>query len=240
MRIVVDSHTHTISSGHAYSTVQEMAREASGKGLEMFAVTDHGPSMLGGPSLYHFANLRVIPEEIYGVRVLKGAEANIIDFDGNIDITEKYLNRLDFVLASFHEYCIKPSTLEENTGALVGALKNPLIDAIAHPGNPQYPVDIDTVVRAAKEYGKLIEINNHSFMVRTGSEQNCREFVLKCKEHDVRVVCGSDAHISFDVGRFDKIKKLFEETGMPERLVLNTSFEEFNLYLKSKKERLRI
>jgi putative hydrolase len=71
LRIVVDSHTHTISSGHAYSTVQEMAREASGNGLEMFAVTDHGPSMMGAPCLYHFGNLRVIPGELYGVRIIR-------------------------------------------------------------------------------------------------------------------------------------------------------------------------
>ncbi|MCX7658918.1 MAG: PHP domain-containing protein, partial [Oscillospiraceae bacterium] len=45
MRIVVDSHTHTISSGHAYSTIQEIAREAAGRGIEMVAITDHGPSM---------------------------------------------------------------------------------------------------------------------------------------------------------------------------------------------------
>lgn len=240
MRIVVDSHTHTVSSGHAYSTVQEMAREASGKGLEMFAVTDHGPGMMGAPSLYHFGNLRVIPGEIYGVRVIKGVEANIIDYDGNTDMPGTYLKRLDFALASFHEYCIKPSTLEENTRALMGVLKNPYIDAIGHPGNPQYPVDIDMVVRTAKEYGKFIEINNHSFLVRKGSEQNCREFILKCIEYDVRVVCGSDAHISFDVGRFDKLKELFEETGMPERLVLNTSFEEFSAYLQFRKERLGV
>ncbi len=238
MRIVVDSHAHTISSGHAYSTVQEMAKEASGHGLEMFAVTDHAPSMLGAPSLYHFGNLRVIPEELYGVKVLKGVEANIIDFEGKTDMPDAYLKRLDFSLASFHDICIKPSTVEDNTKALIGALKNPFIDAVAHPGNPQFPVDIDRVVRAAGEFDKLIEINNHSFVVRAGSEKNCRDFILKCKELNVRVVCGSDAHISFDVGRFDKLYKLFEETAMPERLILNASFEGFNEYLRLKKERL--
>jgi putative hydrolase len=238
LRIVVDSHTHTISSGHAYSTVQEMARDASGKGLEMFAVTDHGPGMTGAPCIHHFGNLRVIPEEIYGVRVLKGVEANIIDFDGNTDMPVGYLKRLDFALASFHDICIKPSNLEDNTRAMVAVLKNPFIDAVAHPGNPVFPVDIDRVVKAAREYNKLIEINNHSFFVRKGSEHNCREFISKCKENNVKVVCGSDAHISFDVGKFDKLYKLFEETCMPEELILNASAESFNLYLQSRKVRL--
>jgi putative hydrolase len=239
LRIVVDSHTHTISSGHAYSTVQEMAREASGNGLEMFAVTDHGPSMMGAPCLYHFGNLRVIPGELYGVRIIKGVEANIIDFDGNTDMPDTYLKRLEFALASFHDICIEPSTVEENTRAMIGALRNPYIDAVAHPGNPRFPVDIDKVVRAAREFNKLIEINNHSFTVRAGSEKNCRDFILKCKELNVKVVCGSDAHISFDVGRFDKLYKMFEETGMPENLILNASYNDFNDYLNSRVQRLK-
>jgi len=81
----------------------------------MFAITDHGPAMKGAPYLYHFGNLRVIPEVLYGVRILKGVEANIIDYSGGLDMPEEYLRRLDFVLASFHDICIEPKTLEEHT-----------------------------------------------------------------------------------------------------------------------------
>lgn len=235
MKIVVDTHTHTISSGHAYSTVQEMAREASSNGIQMFAVTDHGPDMKGAPFLYHFGNLRVIPDEIYGVRIIKGVEANIIDYNGKTDMPDEYLKRLDFVMASFHDICIKPSTVEEHTNALINVLKNPLIDAVAHPGNPQFQVDIEKVVLAAKEYGKLIEINNHSFIVRSGSEDNCKEFARKCKEHGTKIVCGSDAHISFDVGRFDRVEKLFEEVGISEDIVLSTSVDKVLEYLKQRR-----
>ena len=66
--------------------------------------------------------MRVIPEYIKGVRVLKGVEANIMDFDGGLDIPEKYL-KLDIVIA-FHEVCIDPGTVEENTRALIGAMSN--------------------------------------------------------------------------------------------------------------------
>ena len=239
MKIVVDTHTHTVSSGHAYSTVQEMAKEALVNEIEMFAVTDHGPDMKGAPSLYHFGNLRIIPDELYGVKIIKGVEANIIDYTGKTDMPDSYLKRLDFVIASFHDICILPSSVEEHTNALLEILKNPLIDAIAHPGNPQFQVDVESVVRAAKENNKLIEINNHSFFVRTGSEENCKEFALLCKKHGVRVVCGSDAHISFDVGKFDKVNRLFEEINMPEELVLNTSVDKFEEYLKQRKVRIK-
>lgn len=238
MKILVDTHTHSVASGHAYSTIQEMAREAGIKGIGMLALTDHGPQMRGGPYLYHFSNLRVIPRELYGVKILRGVEANIMDYEGGIDMPDAYVKRLDFVLASFHEVCITPSGQEENTKAMIAALSNPYVDAIGHPGNPQYPVEIDRVVRAASQMGKLIEINNSSFFVRKGSEKNCREFVRKCKEYRTRVVCGSDAHISFDVGKFDKVEAVFEEEGMPEELVLNTSVEKIEAYLEEKKNRL--
>lgn len=239
MKFVVDTHTHTISSGHAYSTVQEMAREASVNGIEMFAITDHGPKMKGAPYLYHFGNLRVIPENLYGVRILRGVEANIIDFDGNVDMPDEYLRRLDFAMASFHDICITPGSKEEHTNAYINIMKNPYIDAIAHPGTPQFEVDIEKVVMAAKEYGKFIEINNHSFVVRSGCEENCRNFAIECKKHGVKIVCGSDAHISFDVGRFDRVERLLEDVGMPESLIMNTSVSNFNEFIENKRKRIK-
>ncbi|MDQ2086141.1 phosphatase [Herbivorax sp. ANBcel31] len=239
MNIVVDTHTHTIASGHAYSTLQEMAIGAAENNIEMFAMTDHGPAMKGAPFLYHFGNLRVIPEVINNVRVVKGAEANIIDYSGALDIPDGYLKRLDFAVASFHDICIIPSSIDEHTNALINVLKNPYIDAIAHPGNPVFQVDIPKVVSAAKEYNKFIEINNHSFVVRPGSEKNCMEFAKECKKQEVKVVCGSDAHISYHVGKFDKIYELFEKINMPEKLIMNTSVSNFLEYFRFKKEELQ-
>lgn len=237
MKIVVDTHTHTVSSGHAYSTVQEVAREAVENGIEMFAVTDHAPALKGAPTLLHFVNLRAIPDKIYGVRILKGVEANIMDYEGNTDMPEEYLRRLDFALASFHDICIEPSTVEQHTEAMIKVLENPYIDAVGHPGNPQFGVDIEKVVKAAKANNKFIEINNHSFYVRTGSEENCKKFVIACKEAGTKIVCGSDAHISFDVGRFDKVLQMLEEAGMPEELVFNTAAENFEQYIKARRKR---
>jgi putative hydrolase len=239
LKIVVDTHTHTIASGHAYSTIQEMAIEAAKNNIEMFAVTDHGPAMKGGPFLYHFGNLRVVPETINNVRIIKGAESNIIDFSGKLDIPDDYLKRLDFAVASFHDICIEPGSVEDHTKALINVMKNPYIDAIAHPGNPVFQVDIPKVVSAAKEYNKFIEINNDSFVIRPGSDKNCKEFALECKKQGVKVVCGSDAHISFDVGRFERVRRLFEEIDMPENLVMNTSVSNFLEYFRFKKQQLQ-
>lgn len=239
MRLPVDTHTHTLSSGHAYSTVQELARGAADNGIEMFAVTDHGPALEGAPTLLHFWNLKVIPKSMYGVRVIKGAEANIIDYSGNCDIPDELLKKLDFVMASFHDIVIKPGTVEEHTAAMEAVLANPYVDAVAHPGNPVFQVDIDRVVKAAAKHGKLIEINNHSFVVRHGSDGNCLEFARKCGQYGARIVCGSDAHISFDVGKLERVKTLLEEAGVPGELVLCSSADRFEEYLEERKARIR-
>ena len=240
MNIVIDTHTHSIASGHAYSTIQEIAAAAGKKGMEIIAITDHGPTMEGTTSIYYFGNLRVLPDNIFGVRVIKGIEANIIDYEGSIDLPLRYLKKMEFVIASLHDIVIEPSTMEDHTNALVNVLRNPYIDAVGHPGNPSFQVDIEKVVSTAKEYNKLIEINNSSFMVRKGSHENCRCFLQKCKEYGVRVACGSDAHISFDVGKFDKINEMLEEVGMPEELVLNTSSEKYIAYLREREKRIEL
>ena len=54
---VMDTHTHTLASGHAYSTIRENVAAAARKGLELLAVTEHAPRMIGSSQLIYFQNL---------------------------------------------------------------------------------------------------------------------------------------------------------------------------------------
>lgn len=235
MKYYIDTHTHTLVSGHAYSTFLENVRYASDKGLKMLAITDHGPEMPGGTSLMYFSNFKVIPRIIYGVQVLCGIEANIMNYDGCLDMTDKRLSRLDLVIASLHDICIKPGSKEENTRALIGAMNNKYVDIIGHPGNPAFSIDVDAVVSAAKERNVLIEINNSSFSVsRVGSYDNCLAIAKKAKEIGAKIVLGSDAHICFDIGNFEKANELIEKAGIPDELIMNTSPERFREFLFNK------
>ncbi|ABY92359.1 putative hydrolase [Thermoanaerobacter thermohydrosulfuricus] len=240
MKLVLDTHTHTISSGHAYSTITENAREAYKKGLQLICMTDHGPKMPGAAHLWYFGNLKVLPEKIEGVEILKGVEVNIMDEEGNLDLPEGILKKLDIVIASLHDVCFEPSDdIERNTKAIINAIKNPYVDIIGHPGNPIYPIDIEKVLMAAKEYGKFIEINNSSFVSsRKGSEENCFLIAKKAKEMGVKIAVGSDAHVSFDVGRFEEALKVIKNAGITEDLVLNTDVGKIKEYLKEKKRKI--
>jgi putative hydrolase len=227
MKIYIDTHTHSAASGHAYSTIDDLARGARKRGLKGFVLTDHGPDLPGGTHPYHFGNLRIMPKKIQGVCFFTGVEANIIDDQGGIDLSPSYLKRLDFVMAGFHEACFKSRGRDENTRVLVAALANPYVDAISHPGNPAYPINIEEVVRAALQYGKALEINNSSFRIRPGSEENCRTVARLCKEQGALLSCGSDAHYWEDVGNFSKARSLLKETGVPPSLVINSSLKSF-------------
>ena len=234
MKAIIDLHTHALSSGHAYSTILEIAREASNKGMKYIAITDHGPSMRGAPNILHIGNLRVIPNTIYGVEVLIGVEANILNEEGELDVPEKVLKNLDIVLAGFHEGPIKLANVESNTKTILNVMDNKYVDIIVHLGNPKFPVDKEKVVLKAKETNTLIEINNSSFLTsRVGSEDNCHEIALLCKKHHVPIIVNSDSHFALDVGNLDMAIKLLKDIDMPEELIINLTVERFENYMKA-------
>ena len=132
MRILCDTHTHTLHSRHAYSTLEENVRTAAQAGLELLGSTDHFSSMLGpgvgfegDPDLrdyQFFINQEVWPRVWHGVTVLRGAEADIVDLDGHLfghgfpqprnislgrykhalDLDERVLGGVDYAIASVH------------------------------------------------------------------------------------------------------------------------------------------
>lgn len=243
MQIVADLHTHSIGSGHAYSTIEEMAKAAAQKGLKMLALTEHGPKMPGGPHIYYFYNIKIIPNLIHGVEIIRGVEGNIIDRNGNIDLPDDHLENLDWVLAGFHIFISPEGTVEENTRTLLKIIENPRIDGIVHPGNPDFQVDPLPIVKAVKANGKVIEINNSSVRggIREGSKENCLQIAKLAKEYGVQVMVNSDAHISFDVGLVDNAMQLALNAGLTEENILNTSIEKVRNFLARRgKERREV
>ena len=180
MNTIADLHMHTNVSQHAYSTLDEMARAAKEAGLLAFGVTDHGPEMMDGAIAHHFLCLKGLPKEIRGMRFYAGAEVNIKDYQGNVDLPEAIMKTLDFVIASYHVEAIQPSTEKAHTDGWLGVVEDPLIDCLGHIGNPVFQCDYEAVVKACAKYHKLIEINSNSFSVRPGSGQNCKIVAEPC------------------------------------------------------------
>lgn len=234
MKYVVDTHTHTLASGHAYSTIREMAYFASRKGLEALAITEHAPNMPGSCHQFYFLNMKVIPRRMCGIELLLGTEANIIDHEGTLDLPNSILEKMDIVIASFHPPCCKIGTREENTKAYLKAMANPMVDIVGHPDDSRIPIDPEALVLTAKEKHKLIEINNSSLLengARVGAFENQVKILELCKKYQVKIALGSDAHIENDVGNHSLSDRALMVAQFPEELIVNRSVSELKEYL---------
>lgn len=237
MKFVLDTHTHTIASGHAYSTIYEMVHAAKEKGLELLGISEHAPSMPGTCSEIYFSNLRIFPKELEGIQLLFGVEANIMDYEGKIDISSETLQKLQYGIASLHTPCITPGSCKDNTQAYLRVMENPRIQIIGHPDDSRYPIDYKELVKGAKETKTLLEVNNTSLSptsFRANARENYKEMLALCASENVPIIINSDAHVEFDVGNFVYAEALLKELDFPEELIANTSVEKYKKLLRRK------
>jgi putative hydrolase len=245
MRLLADLHTHSVASGHAYSTVGELASAAAVKGLELIAVTDHGPTLPGAPHEWHFLNMKVVPSVLSGVRILKGVEANPVpDTANGLDLPDTTLAKLDFVAVGLHPTVgYDEATRAELTEALLRAIANPLVDMITHPGNPSFPVDVERVVAACVEHGVIVELNNGSYepsMSRSRETAHELAFARAAAAAGAYVAITSDAHYHAHVGRFDRALAVAQELHIAEERIVNRDAASVLAFLEARRERPRL
>lgn len=234
MKDCIDLHTHTIASGHAYSTIDAMIEAARGKHLQILGITEHTPRMPGTCSELYFSNLRVLQREREDITVLFGAELNILDSEGHVDLPERLLSQMDLCIASMHGPCYASGTMEENTRAYLQAMENPWVNIIGHPDDGAYPVDYRALAEGAKEHHVLLEVNNGSLSpggFRRNVRENYRKMLKLCREYGVPVILDSDAHVDTAVGCHDYAWEVLQEADFPEELVVNGQPELLREYL---------
>lgn len=235
MTPIMDMHTHTMASGHGYSTLKENIEAAKERGLRALGLSEHGPTIPGGPHVFFFSNYRCIPREYDGLRLFCGVEANICDYDGGLDLEEGLLKQMDYVIASMHIQCCRPGTIEENTKASILAMQNPHVTVLGHPDDSRYPIDREKLVRAAKETGTAIEINNSSLnplTPRKNARENIKELLYWCERYEAPVLLGTDSHICYTIGDFSEVLAVLEEAGFPKELVLNYDLDNLGKIVK--------
>lgn len=233
--IVFDIHTHTIASGHgSAATITDMAKAAAAQNLKLLGISDHGPATLGGGKPSYFRSLAHAPKNRLGVEMLYGAEANILDNDGTLDLENDILEHLDYVIASIHKPVKKPGTIDENTSAYIAAMKNPYVRIIGHCDDVKYPVDYAAIVQAAMENDVLLEINNSSLSpdgYRGDTRFNDLMILNLCRHYDYPVILSSDSHGTRHVGDVSYALALTKTAEMPEELILNQSTKELKCFL---------
>ncbi len=240
-KLLFDLHTHTLVSGHAFSTLKENIEAARDRGLWAMGTSDHSSSMPGAPDTIFFGNYKAVPDELFGVRIFTGMEANISDYDGHLDMDDATLKKMDYVIASLHVPCIDAGTRAENTDALIGAMQNPYVKIIGHPDDDRYPLDYPRLVQAAAKAKVALEVNSSSTSPRTGrrnADKNIPIFLALCQDYGVPVIVGSDAHIFSAVGDFATAEAMLTRCNFPEKLILNTSRDGLHYVLNETQRQL--
>ena len=249
IKIKTDTHTHTLASGHAYSTIEENLRAGKEQGLELVGITDHFSSFFVPSTEFAcygcFINKKAVPEVWHGVRLLFGAEVDIVDLKGNLfghDIyipspykkgnrvtyEEGILNKLDYLIASVHfkEFTTN-STAVENTELYIKALEHDKVKILGHIGRSGLEFDVNEVVKAAKVLNKMIEINEASFGHGETVRERCLKVALACAKYGTKIAVNSDAHSSFYIGKYSNTIKMLEEIDFPIELIANRDAETF-------------
>ncbi len=233
-----DMHTHSIASGHATScTISYMAKSAAAKGLKLLGITDHGPATLASGTASYFRSLTFSPKKRFGVDLFYGAELNILDPAGHVDLEDDLLSKLDYAIASMHVQNYRPGTCEENTLAYINAMRNPHIKILGHCDDPRYPVDYEALASSAKENAVVFEINEASlapYGYRGDTRANNREILRCCAKYQIPILLSSDSHGAEHIGDFTYAAEFVHETMFPESLILNNQLPLLKVFLQTR------
>ena len=212
---------------HAYNTFTEMAAAAKALGYCALAVTDHAPAMPDAPHAWHFGNWSAMPRTIDGVAILYGAEANVMDTKGGLDLSQSQLKAQDWVVASIHSACVPGLLTRREANRLwLAVAENPYVDCIGHSEQENYRYDYDLVTRAFAKNHKVVELNGNSFNVRKDGIPNMRALLAACLANGCRIAVDSDAHSTYQLQHgLCALYAMLEEMQFPQELIVNATRE---------------
>ena len=190
-------------------------------------MTDHAPAMPDSPHAWHFQNWSAMPREIGGVVMLYGAEANVMDTKGGLDLSESQLKAQDWVVASIHSSCV-PGLLprREANRLWLAVAENPYVDIIGHSEQENYRYDYDLVTKAFARNHKVVELNGNSFNVRRDGIPNMRALLRACLANGCHISVDSDAHSTHQLQHgLTALYAMLEEMQFPQELIVNATRE---------------
>ena len=213
--------------------METCVRYAINKGLRAIAFTDHIWRTSDWVDAY-VEECNKVKERYPGLQILIGAEAKAINLNGDVDISHRDAEKLDFVTGSVHRrlpdepdtrfHDLRQLSPEEAARAesdiIVAMTENPVVNVIGHPMRLYYKFFylaektretfpaalLRTILSAVKNSGKMIELNYNVPDLKA---------VMECyKESGVAFLLGSDAHQADAVGDipFTEIVRLCQQT----------------------------
>ncbi len=192
-----DLHAHTKTTDGRYSA-EEMAEAAKKRGYGYLAITDHSKHVTVAHGMdakrlaREIAEIDALNGKLKGITLLKSIELDILA-DGTLDLPDAILKELDLVVCSVHYNFNLPK--EKQTERVIRAMDNPLVNIFCHPTGrlinerPPYEIDIEKVMKAAKERGCALEVNGHPDRLDL-SDVHCQ----MAKEMGLKIAISTDAH----------------------------------------------
>jgi len=220
-----DLHIHT-SYSDGENTIEEMVERAKQKGYEYIAITDHTGALKVANAIDEETLLKQIElihqlnQQEENFRILAGAEANI-DLEGNLDLSEDVMQKLDLVIGGVHSKLKMPR--KEITDRVVNALSNKYLTILSHPIGRMLnkregsDLDLTEVFEAAKKYGKILEINSYPQRLDL-SDINSRA----ANQQGVLIEIGTDAHALIELEYMDLGVSVARRGWLEKKDVLNT------------------
>lgn len=192
-----DLHMHTTATD-GRASIEDMVAGAKRLDYRYIAITDHSKRVTMAKGLdarrlrEHWKAIDRVAARTRGITILKGVELDILE-DATLDLPDDVLQEADWVVASIHYG--QNQSRERITERLLTAIRHPCVSAIAHPTGriigkrEPYEVDLETVFKAAADYGCLMELNCQP------SRLDLNEPALAAaRQHGVYIVLGTDAH----------------------------------------------
>ncbi len=192
-----DLQMHTTATD-GKASIEEMALKAKGMGYEYIAITDHSKAVRVAHGLdekklaKHLKAIEKAQSKVPGIRILKGIEVDILP-DGSLDLDDAILKECDVVIGAVH-YRFNLSE-KEMTERIIRGISNRCVNIFGHPTGrlilerPGYAVNIEELVKAARDYGVVLEINAHP------DRLDLRDIHVRlARDRGVKLVISTDSH----------------------------------------------
>ena len=239
-RVSFDIHTHTTYS-HGKGSIADNAVQAAALGLKRLGISDHGPGSLSyGIDMKRIPDMRrdieSCRESFPQLKIELGVEANIINPDGELDISRKDFKLFDYIIAGYHYSYLGKKPLRGigvvlggwlhergitssqrarnyNTDFMVNSILAGGIDIVSHPGD-KADFDIDAIAKACEQTNTVMEINRrHNGLSLEG--------IKTAMKYDVRFILSSDAHKASDVGNVENAWARAGQAGLDPSRIIN-------------------
>jgi putative hydrolase len=227
----IDLHIHTIASGHAYIHLNELINYAKDNKMSIVGINDHGTKISGKHIIPHFGMAFRCPK-FENLKILWGCEANIIDEEGNIDLMNPYLSKLDYLSIGIHPPWPK---VDDQLCAILNCFKKHKPLFMTHPYIKLNIPDVSKLYQLACEHDVILELNLSVLTnprLKKETLVNIKKMIEIVKKNKKKLIINSDAHFLHEVGDDSILERYYADLGLTPEIIINNYPEELLKRLK--------